>query len=349
MDLSSIDNRLNNPQWYTTGEHHAAFATLRREDPVHWTEDKEYGLNYWSVTRYDDVDAILNDPNRFSSRNTARLLPTSQRITPEDRWEQMLLVTPTAMDNPLHDLYRRPVNKFFSIPAIGRLTEQVDQHVADILGEVAGREEIDLVEEVAAQVPLRVMLSFLGVPGEDWPLLRRLTNQYFLPRDPRFAISDDPKASQLDAIKGLDRYARAMMVDRRQNPREDFATVVSQLRIDGDLLSPYEMSSWVTTLIRGGLETTANAGSVGMWQFLENPDQRDLLLRDPSLIDSAIDEILRFASPVRHVLRMARDSVEVRGKRINSGDSTSPARPTTTSASGRACTAASGGTWPASN
>src|SRR2546428_2459920 len=160
----------------------------------------------------------------------------------------------------------------------------------------------------------------LGLPEEDWPMLREAAWQWLAAADPRWIIDNDQVKSSLYGQKRLLDYCTDLAIERRKNPRDDFATVIGNLEVDGDKLSIHEMRSWFVTMIGGGLETTRNAAAVAIWQFLENPDQRQLLLQDPGLTNSAVEEVLRWVTPAKNRLRIATEDIELHGKRIHAGD-----------------------------
>lgn len=212
------------------------------------------------------------------------------------------------------------MNKHFSVPAVRRLADDVDKIVDEIIAEVAGKGECDLVEDLAAPLPMKVILRMLGVPPEDWEELRGACWRMLAPADPRWIIDDDDVATHLLGLNTLLDYCADLALKRREDPQDDFATVVATLRADGDLLSLHEMRSWFLIMITGGLETSRNALTVGTWAFLRNPDQRDLLLRDPSLVDSMVEEVLRWSTPSKHRLRVATQDFDFHGRRVRSGD-----------------------------
>jgi cholest-4-en-3-one 26-monooxygenase len=319
-DWQKIDNNLLNPLWYRSGEYHEVFKTMRDEDPIHWTENDQYGRHHWSITRYEDVKEYLLRPDLFSSRWDTRIPRSPKRRTPEERHAQGWDINIATNDDPLHDLYRRPINKHFSVPAIGRLGQEVQGIVEEIIGEVAERGECDLVEDIAAELPVKVILRMLGVPEEDWDYLREASWQWMAAADPRWVIDNDPaKTFEIGIQKVLD-YCEELALQRRKDPQDDFATVIGNLEIDGDKLSVHEMRTWFATMIGGGLETTRNAAAVGLWAFMQNPDQRRLLLDDPTLVKPAVEEVLRWASPTRSRLRVANNDFDFHGKRIKAGD-----------------------------
>jgi cytochrome P450 len=319
-DWTHIDNSLLNPQWYTTDAYHDAFRTMRDEDPVHWTEDDRYGKHYWALTRYEDVKNYLLNDRQFSSRWDTRVPRSPKRRTPEERHQQGFDVSIASNDNPIHDMYRRPVNKHFSVPVIKKLGHDVEAIVDEIISDVAERGHCDLVEDLAAELPVKVILRMLGVPEEDWPMLREASWQWLAAADPRFIIDGDQVKTSLHGLTRIQDYCADLAMERRKNPKDDFATVIGNVEVDGDKLSIHEMKSWFVTMIGGGLETTRNAAAVGIWLFLQNPDQRELLQNDPSLINGAVEEILRWATPAKNRLRIATEDFELHGRNIRAGD-----------------------------
>ena len=320
-DLASVDDLLMDPAWYAKNDWHPTFARLRREDPIHWTDDKRYGHPYWAVTSYDAIRDVYERWDLFSSRSGTPLPPRSgKRFTPEERHAMALDVRVTTVDPPVHGLYRRPMNKHFSVPAMARLTSKVDGYIDDLIDEVAEREEFDFIKDVAAELPLRVMFGLLGVPEEDWKTLQSSVLRYALASDPEYTVDNDPVATTKQGAREVDAYATELALDRRANPRDDLASVIGTLKIDGDTLSVHEMKGWFSLMILGGLETTRNGLATGVWQFLENPDQAKLVVENEAIVPDAVEEVLRWGSPSRTVLRTANEDLEFRGREMRTGD-----------------------------
>ncbi|WP_148085977.1 cytochrome P450 [Actinocorallia herbida] len=319
-DWKALDNNILNAAWYTTPAYHDAFKALRDEDPVHWAEDESFGRNYWVLSRHEDVKNYLLDHGRFSSRWDTRVPRSPKRRTPEEQHAQGWDINVATIDPPLHTAYRRPINKHFSVPAIKKLGHDVTAIVDEIIADAAPRGQVDLVEDLCAELPVRVILRMLGVPKEDWPMLREASWQWLAAADPRWTIDGDPVKTSLHGQKRLIDYCTDLALDRRKNPKDDFATIVGNLEMDGDPLSIHEMRVWFVTLIGGGLETTRNAAAVALWLFMANPDQRELLMNDPDLVNPMIEEALRWTTPAKNRLRIANEDLDLHGRRIRAGD-----------------------------
>lgn len=320
MGKWETDDRLLDPSWYVTPEYKDVFRRLRDEDPIHWTEDDSYGKHHWTISRYDDVKQFLTNHEQLSNRWDTRIPATPKRYTPEERFAMGFDTSMARNDPPIHDLYRRPVNKHFSVPAIKKLTGDVSAIVDEIFAEAREKGEVDLVDEIAGELPARVVLRMIGVPESDWNELRVAAWRWLSPADDRYLVDGDPvKTSQLGQ-QALLAYCAELALARRQQPKDDFATVIGQIRIDDDPLTVHEMRNYMAVIIGGGLETTRSAASLGLLKFIKDRDQAKLLREDPSLAPSAVAEVLRWGSPVRSKFRVASTDFEWHGKEIRTGD-----------------------------
>lgn len=319
-DLSTYDDKYADPDWYPSGEYHEVFRRLRDEEPLRWVEDSYLGRNYWVATRYDDVKTVINDSLRFSSTFDSRIPRQGNRLTTMQRHELMFDASLALMDPPFHTVYRAPINKHFSVPAIARMASDVDSIVDGLLDKMAETTESDFVK-FAAELPMRVVFALLGVPEGDWKTLEEFAWQAFSPASPQGRIEGlSYTETAYSGLKSIGAYGLEMARDRQKNPKDDLATIISQMIVDGTVLDEHEIAQWFQAIIIGGLETTRNAASAGLWLFLTNPDQRDLLVSNPGLAKSATEEILRWVTPARGRLRVARTDYEMHGKTIAAGD-----------------------------
>ena len=164
LDWAEVDDKLTTPAFFATGKHHDLFREMRAAEPIHWTVGKS-PRPYWSLTRYADCVRVLEDAATFSSEHGGIMLPTAEYPSPEQRHAMGYGSIPTHTDPPRHLMLRQPFNKYWSAPAIARMRDKVAGCVDAILAEVGPRGECDLVEDLAAQLPARLVCELMGVPG----------------------------------------------------------------------------------------------------------------------------------------------------------------------------------------
>jgi cytochrome P450 len=320
IDLRAIDNSLMDPSWYTKPDYHEAFRVLRDEDPVHYVEAENYDRSFWSVTRHEDVKWCLGNPQLLSSREGARMPRVPSRTTAERRVEMGYDTRLDYLDDPMHSVYRRPLNKHFSVPAVKKLSAGIASYIHEIIDEIEDETEFDFVDAVATRLPVMVVATLLGVPREDWPHLQTLSSRIIESHDPRYTVGGDPLATFRAAYSELMDYAVDLIEDRRRNPRDDFASVLGQMKADHEPLSLREARTSVIALVLGGFDTTRHALGVGVWQLLKNPEQRRILLDEPGAVMGGVDETIRWSTPARSVTRVANEDFKLRDSLIRAGD-----------------------------
>jgi cholest-4-en-3-one 26-monooxygenase len=212
------------------------------------------------------------------------------------------------------------MNKHFSVPAVARITADIDRNVENLIAEVAEKEEFDFVNDVAAQLPLRIIFGLLGVPAEDWDELQLSVNRYTMPSNPAHTIDGDPLKTSKIGRQVVDEYSGQLALARREHPQDDLSTVIGKVKIDGEPLSLHEVRSWFSTLIAGSLQTTRNGLGMGMWQFIQNPDQAKLMVDNEAIVPDGVEEVLRWGSPSRMILRTVNEDLEFRGTEMRAGD-----------------------------
>jgi cholest-4-en-3-one 26-monooxygenase len=309
VQLEDID--LYDPDSYVEAVPHGMFATLRREAPVFW-HDKPTGDGFWCITRHADVSAVNRDASLFSSWEQTALM----EVPPPEGLEMSRLMM-LNMDPPQHTQLRKVVNRGFTPRRIRDLMAVLEQRAASIVDGIIDKGSCDFVTEVAAELPLQAIAEFLGVPQEDRQKIFDWSNQLIGLDDPEFRSSPD---QAMVASAELYAYAESLADDRRTDPRDDIVTALITAEVDGEALTTSEFDLFFLLLAVAGNETTRNAISHGMLALLEHPDQRQRLLDDPSLIDTAVEEILRWATPVMHFRRTATRDTVLHGQEINAGD-----------------------------
>ena len=315
--LDSLD--IIGPDTYAKhGYPHAAWKRLRQESPVHWF-DLSNGVGFWAVTKRSDIVWISKQPARFL--NAPRLAVFEEGGPPEG--ERTFVRHLLNMDPPEHPRFRQAASNWFTPRAIRRRRPEVERITRELLAERAAdgeTREADFVGDLAAPLTLSVLADMLGVPREDWRLMFRWTNQIAGSADPEFQDEDAPNSTVEKARNSLFQYFMILAEKRRAEPRDDMVSVLANATIDGQPMPTLELLSYYLLLVVAGNETTRNAASGGLLALIENPGELAKLRSDPSLVESAVEEIVRWTAPVIQFCRTAVEDVEIRGKRIRAGD-----------------------------
>lgn len=319
LDWRDVDNKLTTPSFFTTGQHHDLFRLMRAAEPVHWTVGKS-PRPYWSVTRHVDCRRVLEDAATFSSEHGGIMPATAHYPSPEQRHVMGYGSNPTMTDPPRHLTMRRPFNKYWAAPMIGRMRDKVAACVHAIMAEVAGRGECDLVEDIAAQLPARFVCELMGVPEAERDDVRYYCAAFMGAQDPTFQIDGDEAKTQQVMLGKLFDYMLALAIKRRDAPRDDFTSIAAQLEVDGGKLDDRDLGWWTFSFVAAGLETTRNALSVGLYELMRHPDQWARLRADPSLAPLAAEEIVRWINPSKYKWRVAKADCGLADKLVRKGD-----------------------------
>ncbi|MBI2761047.1 MAG: cytochrome P450 [Chloroflexi bacterium] len=309
-DINFVD-----PDVFVRGEQHAMWRLLRRKAPVFWNEGTPEFPGFWCMTKYDDVMTVSRDPATFISGKgiTLNLHPDFN----DPAFGRMMIMT----DPPRHVRMRRLVNKGFTPRMVAQMEPHVRTITTSIIDEIAAKGSCDFVTEVAARLPLAVICGMMGVPRQDWDLMFSLTNRTLGPDDPEYQTTpgDPNQTSQLAVMEMMSYYAR-MVLERREQVQDDLVSVLVGSDIDGEKLTDEELLYFCFLLIVAGNETTRNATSGGMLALIEHPHERARLRADAALMPSAIEEILRYTSPVMHMARLCVRDTVIRGQPIKAND-----------------------------
>jgi cholest-4-en-3-one 26-monooxygenase len=312
MNLDTID--LTNKDVFVEGVPHDWFAALRREAPVHWHPEPDGGPGFWCVTRYDDVVSVNRDNQTYSSNRAAVFI---WDLPPEELEQQRLMML--NMDPPMHTRYRRLVNKGFSPRMVEELEQTIRERTRVILDRLAPRHECDFVVDVAAELPLQVIADILGVPQSDRHKMFDWSNRMIGSEDPEYGVSQEQAQ---EASMELFAYAAKLAEDKRsQDPRgTDLVSVLSEAEVEGERLTQLEIDLFFMLLTVAGNETTRNLISHGLLALLDHPDQLARLRAHRELLPTAVDEMLRCASPVMHFRRTATRDLVLHDTPISEGD-----------------------------
>lgn len=298
------------------GYPHELWATMRAAAPVAYLEPEGY-LPFWAVTRYADVVDVASRPERFSSEHGLIL----GRATGTVAQPAEMVVT---LDPPRHGPLRRAAMGWFTPKAVRSRHQEVDRIAAGLLDGVAApgtEQELDFVERVAAPLPIAVISSILGVPRSDWRLLFRWTNEIIGKDDPELRRPGETPGQTIRRARGeLHAYLGDLIDRRRREPGDDLVSHLLQADAGGAPLTPVQLLNYAELIVEAGNETTRNAISGGLLAFADHRDQWDRLREEPALVPSAVEEILRWVSPIIHFTRTATEDCEIRGEQVAAGD-----------------------------
>jgi cytochrome P450 len=241
-----------------------------------------------------------------------------EQLTPEMLGSgEMMLMT----DPPLHGAMRRAFNRLMLPRAIGRFEIPGPELVREILDEALARGECDFVLDVAARLPMAFICEIMGIPRIDWPDMFKWGNMIAGNEDPEYQVeSGSALETRQQGSLNIGNYCIRAALERRGGDGEDLLSVLGNARINGRLLTERELAHNGLLYVGAGLETTRNAISAGLLALLEHPDQLELLVQDETLMPTAVEEILRWSSPVTHFARVAMKETELGGKQIHQGD-----------------------------
>ena len=314
MQLSDVN--LTDPDLFQRGTPHDQFKLLRREAPVYWHPEPD-GPGFWAITKYQDLKWVSRNPALFSSarQGTLRQDPSATDLPAI----QSIMLN---MDPPQHRQYRTLVGQAFTPRIIGNLHGRIREMVRDIINGVIEKGECDFVEDVAALLPLEVICEMMGVPQEDLRHIYVLGNKMVGIDDPDLQSDGNPivPGDAMAAFGEMFGYAGKLWTIAHEQPSDNLATALVRAELDGRKLDEMEFNFFFLLLLIAGNETTRTVTSNGMIALLDHPDQLRDLEEDPSLVPSAVEEILRFAPAVHTFRRTATQPSELRGQEIRPND-----------------------------
>jgi cytochrome P450 len=293
---------LHSPDFYA-GDPYPAYRELRATAPVCWNDV----TNFWALLKYDDVRFVSSNPATFSS---TKGITIPDPALPSPVQPGGLIFT----DPPRHRQMRKLINSGFTRRRVALLEPKIRELVRGILDGLQPGSVHEFAEEIAAPLPTRLIAELIGAPPDDWEQFRAWSDAATGTADPEIDL--DP----LVAAGQLFEYFQKLIVARRIEPRDDLLSVLAGAEIDGDSLTDEDLLNFAFLLLVAGNETTRNLIALGTLALIDQPDQCRLLVHDPTLIPGAVEEMLRFNSPVVHMARTATIDVEIRGQHIAQGD-----------------------------
>jgi cholest-4-en-3-one 26-monooxygenase len=302
------DLALHEPATYDGGFPYEMFRELRDERPVSLQEHPKWERGYWAITRHEDVQRVSRDSATF--RNAPHPFLEAQVDDDQSGTSELLI----SLDAPDHSKMRKLVSRGFTPRRVADLTERTQARVDTIIDALRGRTEADLVTDVAVWLPLHVIADLVGVPEEDRRQVFEWTETTF-----GFDAAVTP-AERQEAAMAMYAYADGMCEARRSEPRDDLMSVLLAAEVDGEQLTQLQIDLFFLLLQNAGSETTRNLITSGTLVLLDNPGQMDRLRSDPALLPVAIEELLRYVTPVVQFCRTAVTDTEIAGQSIAAGD-----------------------------
>jgi cytochrome P450 len=297
------------------------FDHLRENDPVAWVEHPEY-RPFWSLSKYEDIKSIGSQNEKFLNAPRTVLLPTEAEDALLEKFgTRNGLETLIHMDKPKHLKLRRVTREWFLPRSIKKLDAEVQslcKEYVDRMQDMGG--ECDFIKDITLIYPLRIIMSILGLPRQSEATMLKLTQEIFGPFDPDLQRGEAEEGEQLGTLMELGQFFTEIVEDRKKNPSDDLATILANAEVDGKPMDPLDQMSYFIITATAGHDTTSAVLGAGMKALLDQPEQMALWRDNPDLDDRAAKELMRWVSPVRHMLRTATEDFELRGKHIKAGD-----------------------------
>lgn len=309
----AVTNDLTDPE--VIANPYEYFGQIRETDPV-YRNDKWGG---WIVTRYDDVQHCLQDDDHLSVQVEAERLRDSSLDIPE--MESMFPKWVFYLDPPEHTKLRTIIGEAFNPEMVQNQRDEVEDVVESLIAEIQhdDREEIELIEEFAYPLPVRIITRIMGLPLDDKGQLGEWSSEMALTLFHHYDAENRHERTE-ESIREFAEYVREVVVRREENPREDLITYLNEAEADGMTLSRDEVVATVVGLLFAGHETTTKLLANGVLELLRHPDQLEMLRADPSLAPKAVEEVLRYHGPSKSLTRGVKEDFEFHGKQIEAGE-----------------------------
>ena len=308
--------RLIDPAGYAgSGYPHEEWRQLRQQ-PLRYFEPAGW-QPFWAITKHADVVEVSKQPERFLNGPGMTLL-RQRDVQAQGSFMQMRTII--NMDQPDHRKYRRVASPWFTPRALGRLDPLVKAIARELVDSLGREGECDFVQQIASLHPLKVIARILGVPERDEPFILKLTNELFGAEDPEFQRTEDLLEHRRSLGMDFFQYFSKVMDERRREPQDDLASVIANARIDGAPMGVMETMGYCLITFTAGHETTRGGIGGGLLALIEHPAERMRLASHPELTSLAVDELIRYVTPVNHMVRTATEDYALRGSTIRRGD-----------------------------
>jgi hypothetical protein len=307
-------------KWETfiNGQPFDIFKRLREEAPIYWHEESlDFEPGFWALSKHEDIVRVSKDPMTFSSAVGGHLMTMGDPEVVDPSAVAVIIGNMIGMDPPDHQIYRKMVAPSFTPKAIRTLEGDMRLKIRELLENVEDKGEFNFVTEISEQLPLWVLCEMMGIPESERPKIRDLVNNLT-----DASIQQDPNNAFQIWVNYMELFkmGRDMIEERRKNPTDDLMSVVANTKIEGGELPPELLDGFFLLMVIAGNETTRNTLTGGLMALTDNPEEREKLLKDPSLISNATDEMLRWVTSVIYFRRTATKDTNIRGQDIKAGD-----------------------------
>ena len=307
-------------KWETfiNGQPFDIFKRLREEAPIYWHEESlDFEPGFWALTKHEDIVRVSKDPMTFSSAVGGHLMTMGDPEVVDPSAVAAIIGNMIGMDPPDHQIYRKMVAPSFTPKAIRTLEGDMRLKIRELLENVEDKGEFNFVTEISEQLPLWVLCEMMGIPESERPKIRDLVNNLT-----DASIQQDPNNAFQIWVNYMELFkmGRDMIEERRKSPTDDLMSVVANTKIEGGELPPELLDGFFLLMVIAGNETTRNTLTGGLMALSDNPEEREKLLKDPSLISNATDEMLRWVTSVIYFRRTATKDTNIRGQDIKAGD-----------------------------
>jgi cytochrome P450 len=300
-------------------ERDRTFAQLRRADGLTWHEPlpslfdlEEAG--FWALTRRADIAFVSTHPELFTSTQGVALDPMPAEV---QRFASFFL----TMDPPQHTVYRRLISSAFTPRNVRRIEQQIHDTAVKVVDDLIGAGEIDFVSACSARLPMLTIMDMLGVPPSEQPAVATAAEKLFGMSDDEYSTLEERASDTINEIMLLSSTGAELAKYRRNNPSDDLMTSIVNAEVDGHRLTDEEIGSFLILLASAGNDTTKQATSHAMLALVAHPEQRDWLMEDfEDRIGTAVEEFVRWSSPVLQFARFATEDTELAGQQIMAGD-----------------------------
>ena len=321
MQTAEAAARVAEPAFYADPSNvDAVFAQLRRESPVHWTEPADY-RPFWTLTKHADIKEVSRQPALFLNAPRAVLISAAaeREIRARAGTTHMIRSLP-RMDAPDHPALRAITSAWFLPSNAQRLRSRVEALARTSVDSMHAMDgQCDFIRDVATWFPLRVILMILGLGDEHEATMMRLTQELFGPQD-RDRQRTDRQVTYAETIEEFNAFFAALTAERRREPRDDLASVIANAVVHGEPISQRDANGYYITIATAGHDTTSSTIAGGMLALVRHPAELAKLRADPSLLPGAVDEMLRWVTPIRHFMRTATADTTLRGHTIRAGE-----------------------------